>query len=693
MSEGHRDSPASGAEDAIIRPVSYQAAPEVQQSRLPLSPLQMALLVALLIVAGLLWFLFTAKSLRLEFQPAAETLSISGGMKFALGEVWLLREGEYRLRATASGYYDLDEALAVSDDRNQTHGFEFRRLPGLVTFETTPPGAVVSIDGRQLEGRTPTVPLEVEAGPAEFGFTLDRYQPLLLTAEIEGRQQPQTVEGVLTPNWADVTVTSSPAGASIFVDDEPTDQLTPAVVEVLAGEHEIRLKAPGHRSHRQRILVAAEETRILPEVRLQQADSLLTIRTQPAGAGVTLNGQFQGEAPVEVAVRSGERYRLQAFRAGYAPAETSVRLEARSERTLTLTLARLTGTLVVKSQPPEAELIINGKAVGKANQTLNLPTESQRVEIRLAGYAGYSTRITPKEGITQEIKVRLLTLEEARLAALKPQISSPQGQELVLLQPEPFTMGASRRQPGRRGNETLREVNMSRLFYLGRKEVSNAEFRKFQPDHDSGSFEERSLNDDEEPVVNVSWEQAARYCNWLSSQERLPAFYRESAGSISGVNSDSTGYRLPTEAEWAWSARQIENAEGELRFPWGANLPPPDRHGNYADRSASNLVGRIIFGYNDNHIVAAPSGTFPANARGIYDLAGNVAEWTNDFYEIPAPDPVTNPLGPKEGEYRVIRGSSWMHGTITELRLSFRDYGIDGRQDVGFRISRFAEAQ
>ena len=693
MSEGHRDSPASGAEDAIIRPVSYQAAPEVQQSRLPLSPLQMALLVALLMVAGVLWFLFTAKSVRLEFQPPAESLTISGGMKFALGEIWLLREGEYRLQATATGYYALDEALAVSDDRNQTHGFEFRKLPGLVTFETTPPGAVISIGGRPLEGTTPTEPLEVEAGTAEIGFKLDRYQPLLLTAEIEGRQQPQTVEGVLKPNWADVTVTSSPAGASIFIDDEPTNQQTPAVVEVLAGEHEIRLKAPGHKSHRQRILVAAEETRILPEVRLQQADSLLTIRTQPAGAGVTLNGRFQGEAPVEVAVRSGERYRLQAFRAGYAPAETSVRLEAGSERTLTLKLARLTGTLVVKSQPPEAELIINGKTVGKANQTLNLPTEPQRVEIRLAGYAGYSARITPKEGITQEIKVRLLTLEEARLAALKPQVTSPQGQELVLLQPEPFTMGASRRQPGRRGNETLREVNMSRLFYLGRKEVSNAEFRKFQPDHDSGSFEERSLNDDDEPVVNVSWEQAARYCNWLSSQEGLPAFYRESAGNISGFDSTSTGYRLPTEAEWAWSARQIENVEGELRFPWGANLPPPDRHGNYADRSASNLVGRIIFGYNDNHIVAAPSGTFPANAQGIYDLAGNVAEWTNDFYEIPAPDPVTNPLGPKEGEYRVIRGSSWMHGTITELRLSFRDYGIDGRQDVGFRISRFAEAQ
>ena len=106
----------------------------------------------------------------------------------------------------------------------------------------------------------------------------------------------------------------------------------------------------------------------------------------------------------------------------------------------------------------------------------------------------------------------------------------------------------------------------------------------------------------------------------------------------------------------------------------------------------ATLVGRIIFGYNDNHAAAAPVGTFAANAKGIYDLGGNVAEWVNDFYQHPAPEG-TPPLGPAAGEYHVIRGSSWMHGTTTELRLSFRDYGIDGRRDLGFRLARFAEAE
>ena len=90
-------------------------------------------------------------------------------------------------------------------------------------------------------------------------------------------------------------------------------------------------------------------------------------------------------------------------------------------------------------------------------------------------------------------------------------------------------------------------------------------------------------------------------------------------------------------------------------------------------------------------IAAAPVGTYAPNRLGLYDMSGNVAEWINDFYEIPAEAAVVDPLGPETGEYHVIRGSSWMHGTITDLRISFRDYGLDGRQDVGFRVARFAE--
>ena len=691
MTEAQRH-PNASADESIIRPVGYRPPQQTQQRRVPVSGLQVVLLLAVAVVAAMLWFLFTAKSVRLDLSPPAAEASLSGGLAVRLGDVWLARRGSYQIEASAPGYQAFSGVFEVNENRNQTHGFALTKLPGQVTFESVPAGATVMI-AEQPVGATPTDPLAVPAGQATFTFLKDRYQPLEITAQIEGMEQPQTVGVELVPNWADVTVTSFPEGAEIFIDDQPTGQETPAIVEVLAGEHEIRLKAPGHRSHRQRILVSAQETRQLDPVTLTQADSLLTVRTTPPGAGVTLNGRFQGETPVELAVRSGAAHRVQVFRSGYQSAERTVELAPGAERSINLELQRLTGTVVIQAQPEQAELYLNGRSMGPANQTLTLPTENQRVEIRLAGYAGYSTEITPRDGIAQELRVRLLTVEEARLAALKPVVTTPAGQELVLLNPSPFTMGASRREPGRRANETLREVNLTRMFYLGRHEVTNEQFRRFTGDHKAGSFQDYSLDDDKQPVANVSWLQAAAYCNWLSAVEGLPRFYDIQGDEVVGFNPNSTGYRLPTEAEWEWAARQVRNPGDTLRFPWGANLPPPDRHGNYADRSAAHLVGRVIFGYNDNHIVSAPVGTFPANPDGIHDLSGNVAEWTHDFYEIPNGDAVTDPLGPDAGEYHVIRGSSWMHGTITELRLSFRDYGSSGRQDVGFRVARFAEAQ
>lgn len=694
------EAPPEADTDQVIEAVGYTPVTEIRERGFRLSPLQIGSIAVALPIIAVMWFLFTAKSVSLQFVPQPEAVSISGGLSFELGGIYLLTGRDYRVNAQAQGYYPLDEAFIVNAERTQSFQFEFTKLPGRVTFVSKPTAAQISLriegaeagEGGETIGTTPSEEIEVPAGPQTITLTKERYQALVLSVEIVGLDQPQTVSGELIPDWAEVTITSVPAGAQILIDDASTGQVTPALVEVASGEHEIRIKAPGHKSHRQRILVAALDTITLPEVTLQQADALITVTSSPAGAGVTLNGRFQGETPLELAVKSATDYRVQVFKAGFASKQHPASLQPGEERLIYLELTRLTGKLVVVAEPATAQLLVNGQPRGSVNQTLTLPTVSHRIEIRLEGYAGYSTEVTPRNGLTQELKVKLLTLEEARLAAMKPEIKSAQGHELVLLAPAPFTMGASRREPGRRANETLREVDLQRLFYLGRHEVTNAQFHAFAGGHDSGKFQEHALNKDDHPVVDISWAEAALYCNWLSKQDGLPAFYRTEFGKVLGISPAATGYRLPTEAEWAWSARQNARGTRTFRFPWGGNLPPPDRHGNYADRSAAHLVGRIIFGYNDNHIVAASVGTFAPNAKGLYDLAGNVSEWVSDFYEIPSTEPSKDPLGPESADYHVIRGSSWMHGTITDLRLSYRDYGIDGRNDVGFRIARFAES-
>ena len=141
----------------------------------------------------------------------------------------------------------------------------------------------------------------------------------------------------------------------------------------------------------------------------------------------------------------------------------------------------------------------------------------------------------------------------------------------------------------------------------------------------------------------------------------------------------SDGYRLPTEAEWVWLSRYAGQSK-PLKYPWGQSFPVVANSGNYAR--------------GDKYGVTAPVAMFKANRLGLYDIGGNVSEWVNDYYSVIINSGKTidkNPLGPITGKHHVIRGSSWRHSSITELRLSYRDYAQNKRSDLGFRVARYAD--
>jgi formylglycine-generating enzyme required for sulfatase activity len=179
------------------------------------------------------------------------------------------------------------------------------------------------------------------------------------------------------------------------------------------------------------------------------------------------------------------------------------------------------------------------------------------------------------------------------------------------------------------------------------------------------------------PVKEVSWYGAVRYCDWLSLEAGLPRAY-DHAGDWSCNGGDpygASGYRLPTDAEWEYAAQY----DDERIYPWGDEDP---------DCSRANF-------YDNGYCVGwtSPVGSYPEapEALGLYDMAGNLWEWCNDWWLCDmGTSPVTDPVGPGSETYRVVRVGAWYHNY--ELMRSARR-GAGGSPSYtgnvgGFRVAR-----
>ena len=680
-----------------IEPVAFSTTPAAATRGGRSKKTQRALLAALfgaLVFAA--WFLFTATPVAVHIAPLPDRVKLSGGwFTPKIGDRYLLRPGRYVLVAEKTGYHPLAEPVEISGGPDRQISFTLEKLPGLLSITTRPPtDARVTIDGRAT-GVAPLTDAELSPGRHEVVVQAERYQDTRTNVEIEGALVKQTLDIELTPAWAPVSFSSTPSGAALFVDGNEIGR-TPLTTDLLAGNYILDARYESYDTWSTELVVVANQPQAVPEIVLQKTGGTLTLRSEPAGATVTVADQFRGQTPLVLNLSADDVHSITLSKAGYGTVTRTIRVESAKTSSVSVELTPTYGLITVVSEPADAELYIDGTAKGVANQQLTLTAVPHQLEIRKPGFQSYQTTVTPRQGFAQEVNVTLQTLQAARIASTPRTISTSEGQELHYVLPGSFTMGASRREQGRRANESLRAVELTQPFYIGTKEVTNAEFRRFQPRHSSGVVQglakSFSLDGDDRPVVGVTWEQAARYSNWLSAKESLPPAYIINDGKLVTAQPVPTGYRLPTEAEWAWVTRFADGSNSS-KYAWGSSFPPSEKVGNFADRSAGAVVANTLTTYNDGFLVTAPVGSFTPNPLGIYDLAGNVAEWCHDYYTIypsTSGKPHMDPLGPQDGKYHVIRGSSWQHASISALRLTYRDYGRKARPDVGFRIARYA---
>ncbi len=684
-----RSRPATDTEP--IRPAAFSPRWQTAAPRRSLRFRPRLVVMAILFAAlgACAWYVLTAQAVVVKTDPPADTMRLSGGITPRLGGRYLLRPGTYRFQAEKNGHLPIDAEFEIGPGQPAALHYAFEPLGGLVSITSRPVSqAQVVVDGRAA-GATPLEDLALSAGDHTVEVRAPLHLPYSTEIRVQPGDPPLALEAGLVPNWAPLTIASSPTGAEILLDRSLVGK-TPATLEVEAGARTLVLRRSGSKSVTRTVQVVAGEAVDLGIIALAPEDGRLEIASRPVGATVTIGSEYRGTTPLDLAVTPDVQLEVRVSLAGHRTYTTEVAVAPGKRLEVQANLEMLTGEVVISSQPPGAELLIDGDPRGRTGQTVELEARQHRIEVLLDGYEPFRTTITPEPGLTQAVRA---TLKPAGAAGLPQTISSPQGTELVLISPGRLTMGAPRREPGRRANEVLREVEITRSFYLAVLEVSNREYREFASGHLSGAFGGHNLEIDHHPVVNVSWEDAARYCNWLSEKAGLPPVYLERAGTLVARTPMPLGYRLPTEAEWAWAARYA-GAASPRKYAWGESLPVPPGAGNFGDASAESALHAAIPGYLDGYPATAPVDSFTANALGLYNLGGNVAEWVQDFYTFtPSPPGVVekDPTGPPSGAQHVIRGASWMDTAVTELRLTFRDGGDQPRPDLGFRIARSAE--
>lgn len=264
----------------------------------------------------------------------------------------------------------------------------------------------------------------------------------------------------------------------------------------------------------------------------------------------------------------------------------------------------------------------------------------------------------------------------------------------ISAQGKTFTMGSPKGELGVMSDETEHAVTLNSDYYLGVTPVTRGQFAAFvtdtgvRTDAEEGAggtgwdqdqkdwirdkkFSWRNpghAQTDEHPVVNVSWNDALAFCNWLGKK-------------------DGQEYRLPTEAEWEFACR----AGSTTRFGFGDDGEAMSKYANVADAKFREITG-MTWGIkkSDGYAFTAPVAQFQPNAFGLFDLHGNAMQWCSDVFGDYPKEPVTDPRGPEAGANspRVIRGGCWRNEPVYCRSASrYKSPPTGAGLSTGFRLA------
>jgi formylglycine-generating enzyme required for sulfatase activity len=282
-------------------------------------------------------------------------------------------------------------------------------------------------------------------------------------------------------------------------------------------------------------------------------------------------------------------------------------------------------------------------------------------------YWTYLERCALGCGHRAEAEAALARLAPARRVLRDRLTDGSQGPEMVVVPAGGFLMGSPPQEKGRYSDEASHPARIEKPFAMGKHEVTFDEYDRFATATGRTLPGDQGWGRGRRPVVNVAWRDAVAYADWLSKQ----------AGAR---------YRLPTETEWEYAARA---GSATSRY-WGDDPNQGCAYANAADLDGKRVfVGWTVMKCRDGQVYTAPVGSYRDNDFGLYDVLGNVLEWTCSLYDKEGQGSAQRCEEPFGERQFVVRGGSW-NDEPRNVRSADRHRNRPEFQDyfLGFRLVR-----
>lgn len=576
---------------------------------------------------------------------------------------------------------------------------------GFLIINSEPQGAEVWLNNESTGEVTPFRRKLAIGDEVPYRLSLPLYHDEAGMVTVD--QPRKELQFALRPAFGSVTVTSTPSGASVFLDEKQVGQTPLTLDRIASGSHSLRLQAPQYAVERRNVSVADGQTANVA-VTLAARFAEITVQA-PQEAVVTVDGDRKGSGTLSW--RQGEGLcDIVVSMAGHRDARRQLEVVAGRAQTVQLTPQPIYGSASVDSDPMDAEIWIDGKQYGVTpNVVERLLVGSHTLVLKKSGCADLQQQFSVEEGKEASLSVKLPTGCSVRFTSEKPgmqiivdgkklgttpltavvgfghhSVSAMRGEYIIDMRDlditsagAPLTMAF--RDFGNFGNQTF-TVNGVQFTMVA---VAGGTFTM-------GATSEQGSDafDDEKPAHQVTLsdyyigQTEVTQALWKAVMGSNPSNHKGDNLPVEQVSCNDcqvfiqklnqlTGkqFRLPTEAEWEYAARGGRKSQG-YKYAGGNN------------------IGSVAWCDGNSGNETHPVGTKQANELGIYDMSGNVWEWCSDWYGGYQSSSQSDPQGPSSGSDRVGRGGG-CYSDAWNCRVSIRNNSAPvGRSfNLGLRLS------